>query len=117
MARYVDGFVMCVPKKRLADYRRLALKASKVFLELGALEYKECVGDDVNTECGMPFPKMAKTKSDEVVVFSWVIYKSRSHRDRVSKALMKDPRMKMPEDPPFSMKRMAYGGFKTIVDK
>lgn len=118
MSKYVDGFVLPVKKKRMEEYKKLAKKASKIFLENGALEYKECVGDDMNVQWALPFPKMAKAKKDETVVFSWVVYKSRAHRDRVNKKMMNDPRMKdMPKDMPFDMKHMAYGGFKTIIDQ
>lgn len=120
MPTYVDGFVLPVPTKNLAAYRRLARIASKVWLEHGALDYRECVGDDMNVPFGLPFPKLVKPKRGETVVFAWISYKSRSHRDRVNAAVMKDPRMKCPPDPkdmPFDCKRMAYGGFKTLVGK
>ncbi|MFV8257190.1 DUF1428 domain-containing protein [Bdellovibrio bacteriovorus] len=119
MAKYVDGFVLTVPKKNMAQYRKMAMQASKIFLKHGALEYKECVGDDMNIDWALPFPKLTKAKSDEVIVFSWITYKSRAARDRANKAMMNDPKMKemSPEKMPFNMKRMAYGGFKTIVDK
>jgi uncharacterized protein YbaA (DUF1428 family) len=116
---YVDGFVLTVPKDRIADYKRMARLASKVWMEHGALEYRECVGDDMATEWGVTFPKMAKAKLGEMVVFAWIVYKSRAHRDRVNAKVMKDPRMskeKFPGPPPFDMKRMAYGGFKTLVE-
>jgi len=120
MARYVDGFVLPVPKKNLNEYRRIAQKAGKIWREHGALEYRECVGDDLKIKGVVTlFPKMAKAKTTETVVFSWIVYKSRSDRDRVNKKVMKDPRIaKMMEGKtmPFDMKRMAYGGFKTIVE-
>jgi uncharacterized protein YbaA (DUF1428 family) len=115
---YVDGFVLVVPKKKLAAYQRMATTAGKVWRELGALEYFECAGDDLKSKWGVPFPKMAKAKATETVVFSWIVYKSKAHRDSVNKKVMKDPRiaaMMDPKDMPFDMKRMAYGGFKTIV--
>jgi uncharacterized protein YbaA (DUF1428 family) len=119
MALYVDGFVIAVPKKKLAAYRRMAVLAGKIWREYGALDYKECVADDMNVKFGQPFPKLAKTKPGETVVFSWIVYKSRAHRDRVNKKVMADPRMNDmcdPNDPPFSMKRMTYGGFTVMVD-
>jgi len=119
MAHYVDGFVLPVPKKNIAAYRRLAQKASKIWREHGALEYRECVGDDLRVKCGTPFPRGIKTKPGETVVFSYIVYKSRAHRDRVNAKVMKDPRiggMCDPKDMPFDFKRMLYGGFKTIVE-
>ena len=118
---YVDGFVLPVPKKNLAAYRRMSAKAGKVWRELGALEYRECVGDDLATKMGVPFPRMAKVKRGETVVFSWIVYRSKAHRDRVNAKVMKDPRlakMMKPGAPmPFDAKRMIYGGFKVIVDR
>ena len=93
MPRYVDGFLFVVPKKRLAEYRAISRKAARVWNEHGALDYVECVGDDLNTKYGLPFPKLTKLKAGEVVVFSWIIYKSRTHRDAVNKKVMKDPRL------------------------
>ena len=116
---YVDGFVLPVPKKNLAAYRRLAAQACKVWMEHGALEYRECVGDDLNIKGGpLPFPKLTKLKPGETVVFSWIVYKSKAHRDRVNAKIMKDPRiskMMNLKPPPFDCKRMAYGGFKVFV--
>jgi uncharacterized protein YbaA (DUF1428 family) len=117
--KYVDGFVAPVPKKNLAAYRRMARKAGKVWREYGALDYKECVGDDLNVKMGLPFPRLAKPKAGETVVFSYIVFKSRAHRDRVNAKVLKDPRIAEACDPkalPFDCKRMAYGGFKTIVD-
>jgi len=117
--RYVDGFVLPVPTKKLKEYRRIAQKAGRVWRDHGALEYLECVGDDLKTKMGVPFPRMAKAKSGETVVLSWIVYKSRGHRDRVNAKVMKDPRMATMMDPksmPFDVKRMAYGGFKTLID-
>lgn len=115
---YVDGFVLVVPKKKLAAYKAMARKAGKVWREHGALDYRECVGDDVKVKFGLPFPKLAKAKPSETVVFSFIIYKSRAHRDRVNAKVMADKRISehMPKDMPFDLKRMAYGGFKTIVE-
>lgn len=117
--KYVDGFVLPVPKKKLDAYRRMSRKAGRVWKEHGALEYRECVGDDLKVKFGLPFPKLAKTKAGEIVVFSWIVYKSRAHRDKVNAKVMKDPRLaKMcgPDDAPFDIKRMAYGGFSVMVD-
>jgi len=118
MARYVDGFVLPVPKKNIAAYTRLAKKASKIWKEHGALEYRECVGDDLKVKFGVPFPKQMKGKPGETVVFAYIVYKSRAHRDQVNARVMKDPRianMCNPKDMPFDCTRMLYGGFKTIV--
>ena len=117
MARYVDGFVLPVPKNKLEAYRRISLKAGKIWREHGALEYRECVGDDLEVTMGKPFPRGARARPGETVVFSWIVYKSRAHRDRVNAKVMKDPRMKMTGEPmPFDLKRMLYGGFSAIVD-
>lgn len=116
---YIDGFVLTVPKKNLAAYRRMAKKSGKIWREYGALEYRECVGDDLKVKFGVPFPRLAKAKPSETVVFSWIVYKSREHRDRVNAKVMKDPRLAGMCDSksmPFDMKRMAYGGFKVLVD-
>jgi uncharacterized protein YbaA (DUF1428 family) len=116
---YVDGFVLPVPKKNRKAYFRMAKRAGKIWREHGALEYRECVGDDLTVKFGVPFPRLAKAKSDETVVFSWIVYKSRAHRDRVNAKVMKDPRMNGLCDEksmPFDMKRMAYGGFKVVVE-
>lgn len=118
MPRYVDGFVLPVPKKNLPAYRRLSMKAGKVWRDHGALEYRECVGDDFKVKMGVPFPRSARVKNGETVVFSWIVYKSRAHRDRVNAKVMKDPRLATMMDPkamPFDVKRMTYGGFKELV--
>lgn len=114
---YVDGFVLAVPKKKLQVYRKLAQKAAKIWLEYGALEYREAVGDDMDVKFGVPFPKLAKAKPDEVVVFAWIVYKSRAHRDKVNKKVMADERLRdmCGKDMPFDAKRMAYGGFNIMV--
>ena len=115
---YVDGFVLPVPKKNLAAYRRLETKASKIWREHGALEYRVCVGDDLDVKFGTPFPKGIKTKPGETVVFAYLVYKSRAHRDRVNAKVMKDPRiaeMCDPKDMPFDCGRMLCGGFQTLV--
>ena len=115
---YVDGFVLVVPKKKIAIYKKMATKAGKVWREHGALDYRECVGDDLKVKMGLPFPKLAKTKPSETVVFSYIVYKSRAHRDKVNAKVMADKRLfeGMPKEMPFDMKRMAYGGFKTLVE-
>jgi uncharacterized protein YbaA (DUF1428 family) len=115
---YVDGFVLAVPKKKLDAYKRMAKKAGKVWREHGALEFRECVADDLNIEMGVPYPKLIKTKPGETVVFSWIVYKSRAHRDRVNAKVMKDKRITQGMDPanmPFDVSRMSYGGFKVMV--
>ena len=113
---YVDGFVLVVPKKKLAAYTKMARLAGRVWREHGALEYRECVADDLKVKFGLPFTKMVKVKPGETIMFSYIVYKSRSHRDKVNAKVMADPRMQEPpKDIPFDMKRMAYGGFKTIV--
>ena len=117
--RYVDGYVLPVPKRNLTAYRRLAGKAGKIWREHGALDYKECVGDDLKTKTGVPFPKSAKAKAGETVIFAYILFKSRAHRDRVNAKVMKDPRIHSmcdPKDMPFDCKRMVYGGFKVLVD-
>jgi uncharacterized protein YbaA (DUF1428 family) len=115
---YVDGFILPIPKKHLETYRRLARKAGKVWMAHGALAYHECVGDDVQKGKITSFPQSVKLKSGETVVFAWVVYKSRAHRDRVVAKVVSDPRLAFMMDPkkmPFDMKRMIYGGFKMIV--
>jgi uncharacterized protein YbaA (DUF1428 family) len=119
MARYADGFVLPIPRHKLAAYRAIARKAGKVWCEHGALEYKECVADDVKPGKYTSFPQSVKLKAGEVVVFSWILYKSRKQRDQVNAKVMKDPRLAAMMDPkkmPFDGKRMFWGGFKTIVD-
>jgi uncharacterized protein YbaA (DUF1428 family) len=117
--RYVDGFVVPVPKKNLQAYRRMARKAGKVWREHGALEYFECVADDVKPGKHTSFPQSVKLKSGETVVFAYIVYKSRAHRDRVNAKVMKDPRLADMMDPkglPFDGKRMFWGGFKVLVN-
>ena len=117
MARYVDGFLLTVPKKNLPAYRKMATKAGKVWREHGALQFVEAMIDDVPNSFGVPFPKAAKTKPGEVVMFSFIVYKSRADRDRINKKVMADPRMQdAPDAMPFDHKRMSWGGFKTLVD-
>ena len=116
--RYVDGYVVPVPKKSLQAYRRIAQKAGKIWREYGALEYRECAGDELDVKWAVPFPRMIKLKPGETVVFAWIVFNSRAHRDRVNAKVMKDPRLaKMdPKSMPFDSKRMVYGGFKVLVD-
>ncbi|MGO4551725.1 DUF1428 domain-containing protein [Lysobacter sp. 2RAF19] len=115
---YVDGYVLAVPEKNLADYRRMARKGAAIWLEYGALEYCENVEDDVQPGKLTSFPQAVKRKPGELVVFSWIIYKSRAQRDRINAKVMKDPRLAEFSDPkklPFDGKRMFWGGFKPIV--
>lgn len=116
---YVDGFLLPVPKKNLAAYKKMAAKAGKIWREHGALDFRESVSDDDNVKFGLPFSKIAKLKKGEVVLFSYIVFKSRAHRDKVNAKVMKDPRMQAmcpdPKQMPFDVKRMGYGGFKTVV--
>lgn len=119
MAKYVDGFVLVVPKKKLKDYAKIAKAAGKVWRDHGALEYRECAAEDMKVKMGVPFPKLAGAKAGETVVFSWIVYKSRVHRDKVNAAVMKDKRMEkmMKEcEGAFDCNRMTYGGFDVLVD-
>jgi uncharacterized protein YbaA (DUF1428 family) len=116
--RYVDGFVLPVPKKNLPAYRRMAQKAGKVWREHGALEYIECIADDVKPGKHTSFPQSVKLEPGETVLFSYIVFKSRAHRDRVNAKVMKDPRLASMMDPkamPFDGKRMIYGGFKVAI--
>jgi uncharacterized protein YbaA (DUF1428 family) len=114
--RYVDGYVLPVPKKNVKAYLRMARMGKEAWLKHGALDYKECVGDDLEVKWGTPFARMLKLKRGETVVFSYVVYKSRAHRDRVNAKVMKDmAAMGAPKDMPFDLKRMVYGGFKVLV--
>ena len=117
--QYVDGFVVPVPKKNLPAYRSMAKKAGKVWRDHGALEFREFVAEDVKVGKRTSFPRSVKLKPGETVVFSWIVYKSRAHRDRVNGKVMKDPRlakMMNPNAMPFDGKRMIFGGFKSLVD-
>jgi len=114
--RYVDGYVIPVPKRKLKSYVRLAQIGKRVWLKCGALDYKECVGEDLDVKWGTPFTRMMKLKRGETVVFSCIVYKSRAHRDRVNAKVIKQMEsMNMPKDMPFDMKRMVYGGFSVLV--
>ncbi len=117
--KYVDGFVIVVPKEKLSAYKKDAKFGAKLWMKYGALDYKECIGDDLNAEwIKFTFPKMTKLKEDEVVVFSYITFESKAHRNKVNKLVMSDPSMQGMEDKemPMDMKRFAYGGFKIIVD-
>lgn len=119
MPQYVDGFVLPVPRDKLADYRRLARLAGKVWMEYGALSYVECVADDVKLGKHTSFPQSVKLKKDEVVCFAWITYRSRRQRDSINAKVMKDPRINKSMSHgqvPFDPKRMIFGGFKTIVE-
>jgi uncharacterized protein YbaA (DUF1428 family) len=118
MARYVDGFIVAVPTANVEAYRKLARKAGKVWMEYGALEYVECIADDVKPGKLTSFPQSVKQKADETVAFSWITYKSRKHRDTVNAKVMADPRITAmdPKTMPFDAKRMIFGGFKSIVE-
>jgi len=116
---YVDGFIVPVPKKNVEAYRRLARKAGKIWREYGALEFKECVADDVTMGKWTSFPRSVKRKPNETVMFSYIVYKSRKDRDRINAKVMRDPRLAKMMDVkamPFDAKRMIYGGFKVLVD-
>ncbi len=119
MARYVDGFVMPLPTKNVEAYRKIASKASKVWLEHGALEYRECIGEDLRIKGMRTFTDLADCKRGETVIFAWIVYRSRAHRDKVNAKVMADPRlakMMAAGEMPFDVARMAYGGFDVIVD-
>ena len=119
MPRYVDGFVLPMPKKNIASYLRMARLGARVWRDHGAVEYLECVGDDLKVKFGLSFPRGIRLKSGETVVFSWIVFKSRAHRDRVNAKVMKDPRianMMKSKAMPFDVKRMMYGGFTVMVD-
>lgn len=119
MALYVDGFLIPIPKKNIPAYRRMASKAGKIWREHGALDYKECVGDDLSVKMGLPFPKGIQAKPGDAIVFSWITYKSKAHRDKVNAKVMADPRIAGMCDKnkpmPFDCARMMYGGFKVLV--
>jgi uncharacterized protein YbaA (DUF1428 family) len=126
MSSYVDGFLIVLPKKNLAAYRKMAKVGCKIWMKHGALDYKECVGEDLTPDMGpemkapLSFPKLTKLKPDETVVFAYIVFKSRAHRDKVNAKVMKDPDMS-PEsmkdmEMPFDMKRFSYGGFEVIVE-
>lgn len=124
MPKYIDGFVLVVPKDRVDDYKTMAEKASAIWTEHGALEYWECVGEDLEAQEGgdsggpMSFLKLVNAKPDETVIFAWVVFESREHRDQTNAKIMADPRlaaMMDPDDPIFDMTRLAFGGFEQLV--
>lgn len=119
-AGYTDGFLLPIPKKNIDAYRRMSRKAGKIWREHGALEYRETIGDDLNIPGLASFTSILKLKKGETVIFSWITYKSRAHRDKVNAKVMSDPRLGNPSDikkMPFDVKRMAMGGFKIIVNE
>jgi uncharacterized protein YbaA (DUF1428 family) len=119
MTHYVDGFVVPVPRSKLDAYREMAQQAGKIWKEHGALQFWECVGDDVQPGKVTSFPQAVQLQDDETVVLSWIVYRSRAERDRVNAAVMADPRMKAMMDPrqtPFDAMRMFWGGFETMVE-
>jgi uncharacterized protein YbaA (DUF1428 family) len=119
MSKYVDGFVIPVPTQNVDAYRRIAEEAGKVWREYGALEYIECLADDVKTGEVTSFPQSVKLEPDETVIFAWIVYESREQRDRINEKVMQDPRMANMMDPktmPFDGQRMFWGGFKVFVD-
>jgi uncharacterized protein YbaA (DUF1428 family) len=113
---YVDGFVALVPTENVAAYKRMSRQAGKIWREHGALDYAEFVGDDLDVPFGRPFPKLARPKPGETVVFAFIRYKSRAHRDKVNAKVMADSRLKAPKSMPFDAKRMSFGGFKGLVE-
>ena len=112
---YVDGFVIPVPKSKIAAYKKMAKLGAKIWREYGALDYYECVGDDLNIKGITSFRKLAKLKPNETVIFAWIVYKSKAHRNQVNKKIMQDPRMQSYPEMPFDPKRMTFGGFKVLV--
>lgn len=118
-AGYVDGFVLAVPKKKLALYKKMAREGRDMWMKHGAIDYYECVADDMRAPWSLPFPKMMRLKPSEVAVFSFITYKTRKHRDAVNAKVMKGMEKSRDKykdmEMPFDMKRMAYGGFKVLV--
>ncbi len=117
MPQYVDGFVLPMPKENVAAYKKMAEKGCKIWLEHGALEYRECIAEDSNASFGLSFPAGINAKPDETVVFAWITYESRAHRDEVNAKVMADPRISedMDKEMPFDCKRMLYSGFDVLV--
>ncbi|MFZ4715228.1 MAG: DUF1428 domain-containing protein [Bacteriovoracaceae bacterium] len=115
MSQYVDGYLIPIEKKNLKIYKKMARLGCKMWMKHGALGYYETVGDDLNVKWGFPFPKLLKLKASETVVFAFVIYKNKTHRNKVMKAVMSDPKMRMDLKMPFDMKRFSVGGFKVLV--
>ena len=118
MAQYVNGFIIPLPKNRIDDYRRIAQKAGEVWRDHGALEYRECIGEELDVKRQVPFPHLINSTPDETVLLAWIVFKSRAHRDEVNAKVMKDPRLAKIDSHamPFDCKRMAYGGFEVLVD-
>jgi uncharacterized protein YbaA (DUF1428 family) len=117
---YVDGYVLVLPKKNTKAYKKLATISSKVWKEHGALEYRECIGDDLGVKFGRPFPKLTGAKASETVVFAWIVYKSKADRNKVNAKVMTDPRLTAlcsPGNMPFEIKKMSMGGFKVLVER
>lgn len=120
MPKYVDSYIYPIPKNKIAAYKKIAKVACKVWKDHGALEYRECIGDDLTPGIGIPFPKIIKAKPTETLVFAYIVYKSRADRDRINAKSMKDPRLAKMMDPrnvPFDTKRMSWGGFTTIIER
>ncbi len=118
MPQYVDGFVLPMPKENVAAYKRMAEKGCKIWLEHGALDYRECIAEDTDAKFGLSFAAGINAKPEETVVFAWITYQSRAHRDEVNEKVMKDPRIAEDmenKEMPFDCKRMLYGGFETLV--
>jgi uncharacterized protein YbaA (DUF1428 family) len=117
---YVDGYLIAIPKRNIKAYKAMARTGGKVWRDHGALDYKECVGDDLATKFGTPYPKLLKLRKGETAVFSWITYKNKAQRDKVNARVMKDPRLDGSMNPkkkmPFDMKRMSFGGFRVLVD-
>jgi len=115
---YVDGYVLPVPRNKIQAYRRLARQAGAIWREHGALEYRECVGDDLEIDGMLSFPRGIQAKADETIIFAWIVFKSKAHRNRVNAKVMQDPRLSgmNPDTMPFDCKRILYGGFKTLVE-
>jgi uncharacterized protein YbaA (DUF1428 family) len=116
MGRYVDGYLIPIKKSKVKSYMKMASLGCKLWMEHGAIDYYECVGDDLNVKWGLTFPKMCKLKKDETLIFAFVVFKTKKHRDKVNAKVHKDPRMKMEGiEMPFDMKRFASGGFKAVI--
>jgi uncharacterized protein YbaA (DUF1428 family) len=117
MTAYVDGYLLPVPRERIEDYRRLALRAGAIWREHGALAYHECIGDDLDVEGMVPFPRLLGIAPDETVVFAWIVFASLAERDRINARVLADPRLAggAPTSVPFDCRRIAYGGFRTLV--
>jgi uncharacterized protein YbaA (DUF1428 family) len=117
MAEYVDGYVLPLPRKNLAKYRKIARMAARVWRKHGALAYRECVGDDLQHKRVVTFPKLARAEAGETVVFAYIVYRSKAHRNKVNAKVMKDPLMNSfdPKDMPFDVKKMAFGGFRVFA--